>query len=170
MRTGIALLTSIVLVAPAYAVDQPQNREEFKTAVSKGAAFMKVHTHVANRRFEDVAKVLKAKTEECLNVRVTSTGRNSQGRVNYASAKDYHSSFRTVNKGRAELTVQQDPKGTRIGPKMPKGGFYFVALDVDRSSGNTTKLTYYGPSRGWDKTFDAIKKWSDGESAACPKG
>jgi hypothetical protein len=164
----IGLLVCIALVSPAHAVDQPQNRGEFKAALAQGAAFMKVQSHVANRRFEDVVKVLQQKTGECLSYRKTQTGRNQAGRVNYASSDDYTASFRTVSKAHAEITVQHSPGGARIGPKMPKGGFYMMAVDVDRGTGSTTKLTFYGPSMGWGNTYDAIKKWSDGGAAECP--
>jgi len=64
MRYPLFSLSAVVLMSCAIQpANQPQNREEFKAALAKGAAFMKVETYVANRRFEDATKLLKTKTE-----------------------------------------------------------------------------------------------------------
>jgi hypothetical protein len=164
-------LSAVILTSCAIQpVKQPQNREELKAALAKGAAFMKVEKYVASGRFEDATRLLKAKTEECLNYRLTETTRNTgTGLVTGAYAHQYTGSFRTANKTHAELTMQHNPLGPRIGPEMPKGGFYILAVDVDRASANTIELTFYGPSMAWDKTYDAIKKWSEGVAAGCPR-
>jgi hypothetical protein len=172
MRYLLLALSAAVLVSCAMPqpVKQPQNREEFKAALAKGASFMKVQTYVANRPFEEATKLLKTKTGECLNYRLTETTRNvGTGLPTGASAHDYSATFRTVNKTRAELTMQHHPLGPRIGPEMPKGGFYMMAVDFDRASANTTQLTIYGPSMGWGTTYDAIKKWSEGTAVKCPR-
>jgi hypothetical protein len=167
LALSAAVLTSCAMPQP---VNQPQNREEFKAALAKGASFMKVDKYVANRRFEDASTLLKTKTEACLNYRLTETTRNvATGLITGTIANDYSATFRTVTKAHAELTMQHNPRGTRIGPQMPKGGFYMVAVDVDRASANTTQLTFYGPSMGWDTTYDAIKKWSEGTAVKCPR-
>jgi hypothetical protein len=166
----LALSAAVLASCSIQPVKQPQNREEFKAALAKGAPFMKVQTHVANGRFEDAAKLLKSKTEQCLNYRLTETTRNvGTGLTTGVSAQDYAATFRNVNKAHAELTMQHHPLGPRIGPEMPKGGFYLMAVDVDRASANTVQLTFYGPSMGWDKTYDAIKQWSEGAAVGCPR-
>jgi len=53
--------------------------------------------------------------------------------------------------------------------KVPPGGEYVVALNVERLPSNKAKLTWYsfnvfGSARDrWDQN----KKWSDGQNAAC---
>jgi hypothetical protein len=148
---------------------QPQNRDEFKAALAQGAAFMKVEKYVVNRPFEEATRLLKTKTEECLNYRLTEGTRSAAtGLITGQTVHDYTATFRTVNRAHAELTMQHNPLGPRIGPEMPKGGFYMMAVDVDRASANTTLLTFYGRST-WDDTYDAIKKWSAGTAAGCPR-
>ena len=44
-----------------------------------------------------------------------------------------------------------------------------VRKDRRRASANTLQLTFYGPSMAWDKTYEAIKKWSEGVAVACPR-
>jgi hypothetical protein len=167
LALAAAVLTSCAMPQP---VNQPQNRDEFKAALANGARFMKVETHVTNRPFDDAIKMLKTKTGECLNYRRTETTRSvGTGLVTGTSAQDFSSTFRTVNKAHAELTMQHNPLGTRIGPQMPKGGFYMMAVDFERASANTTRLTFYGPSMGWETTYDAIKKWSEGAAVGCPR-
>jgi hypothetical protein len=151
-------------------VKQPQNREEFKTALAKGARFMKVETYVAPRPLDEAIKLVRTKSAECLNYRLTETTRNAAtGLPTSTSANDYKASFRAVGNTRAELTMQHHPLGTRFGPEMPQGGFYMMAVDFERASGKTTQLTFYGPSMGWETTYDAIKQWSEGKAVACPK-
>ena len=171
MRHLLFALFVVVLTSCAIQpVTQPQNREEFKAALAKGATFMKVETYVAKQRFEDATKLLKTKAEECLNYRLTEGTRSAgTGLITGSTSHDYTATFRTVNKAHAELTMQDNPLNPRIGPKMPKGGFYMMAVDVDRASANTTQLTFYGPSLAWDETYDAIKRWSEGAAVGCPK-
>jgi hypothetical protein len=170
LALSAAILASCTISMPQ-PVNQPQNRDEFKGAVAKGARFMKVETYVAKRPFDDAIKLVRTKTGECLNYRLTETERSvATGLTTYTSAHDYAASFRAIGKTRAELTMQHNPRGTRIGPEMPQGGFYLIAVDFERASANTTQLTLYGPTMGgWDRTYDAIKKWSEGIAVACPK-
>ena len=105
-----------------------------------------------------------------MNYRLTEGTRSTgTGLITGTTSHDYTATFRTVNKAHAELTMQDNPLNPRIGPKMPKGGFYMMAVDVDRASANTTQLTFYGPSLAWDETYDAIKRWSEGVAVGCPK-
>jgi len=171
MRSLVLAWSVLVLTSCSIQpVKQPQNREELKAALANGAAFMKVEKYVANGRFEEATRLLKTKTEECLNYRLTETTRNvGTGLPTGVSAHDYAATFRVVNKAHAELTLQHNPLGPRIGPEMPKGGFYMIAVDFDRASANTIQLTFYGPSMAWDKTYEAIKKWSEGMAVGCPR-
>jgi hypothetical protein len=171
MRCLLPTLAAVLLASCSIQpVNQPQNREEFKAALAKGARFMKVETYAANRPFDEAIKLVRAKAGDCLNYRLTETTRNvATGLPSSASAHDYRASFRTVGKTRAELTMQHHPLGPRIGPEMPKGGFYMMAVDFDRASANTTQLTFYGPSMAWESTYDAIKKWSEGTAVGCPR-
>ena len=172
MRYCLLALVSIILNSCAIQpVEQPQNREDFKAAIAKGAAFTKVQTHVANRRFQDAIRLLRTKTEECLNYRYTETTRNAfTGLITGTTAHEYKGTFRAVNAAHAELTMQHNPLGPRVGAKMPEGGFYVLAVDVDRTSANTTRLTFYGSTFSpLDSTYEAIKKWSEGEAVACPR-
>jgi len=92
----LALSAAVLASCSIQPVKQPQNREEFKAALAKGASFMKVQTHVANGRFEDAAKLLKNKTEQCLNYRLTETTRNAgTGLTTGVSAHDYLGRFAT---------------------------------------------------------------------------
>jgi hypothetical protein len=59
--------------------------------------------------------------------------------------------------------------GQIVVQKVPEGGFYHRAVDIERVSPRTTKLTYYGPSlESGKKAWTAIKQWSDGKPSACP--
>lgn len=150
----------------ACVTSQPQSRAEFRALVTQGAAFTATDTHVTNRRFPDVVEVLTRKAKECLNVRVTQT--RSAGYQTSSFSITYRTTVRRVNNLHAELTVQHTASPHTFGPQMPAGGYYTVAIDIDRTGATKTKLSFYGPSSGWDDAFAAIKKWSNGQSAKCP--
>jgi hypothetical protein len=52
--------------------------------------------------------------------------------------------------------------------KEPEGGYYLMVFDAIRAGKNTTRIDYYGPSRGQDTMVKAIKGWANGENVGCP--
>ena len=146
----------------------PQTREDFVKTRQAGVPFNMTDSYVANRRFEDVVKALQQKAGECLNVDSTMT--RTQGGVTTMNAKDeYRTSVRVLDRDRAELTTQFQMKGQIVMQKVPEGGFYNRAVDIERASPRTTKVTYYGSSLdSGKKVWAAIKDWSDGKSSPCP--
>jgi hypothetical protein len=147
-------------------VSMPQTQDEFRKGVAAGAAFTRTSTHTVNRPFSTVTSSLKEKASQCLNFRDT-WARRQGGLVTSSMTIEYNASFRMVSSSRAELTIQHTPRGQRMGPQMPEGGFYWMVVDIDLLSTNITKLTFYGPS-GNDKVYGAIKSWSNGTPQACP--
>lgn len=82
---------------------------------------------------------------------------------------DYCATVQNVGAGRAELTVRFTSKGIIYVQKVPEGGFYSMAVDIERLSPTTTKLTYYGNSFDSGKAmWKAVQQWSDGQAVACP--
>lgn len=70
---------------------------------------------------------------------------------------------------KAELTTQFTSKGVVYAQKVPDGGFCHRAVDIERISPSSTKLTYYGSRFASSKAaWAAIKEWSDGRASACP--
>jgi hypothetical protein len=168
MKQELVICAAVVALAGC-AGNNPQTREEFVKTRSAGVPFNMVDTHVANRRFEDVVGSLRQKAQECLNVDVTM--KRTQGGITAMNATDeYRTNVRVAGPNRAELTTQFEmSKGQVALQKRPEGGFYERAVDIERASPRTTKLTYYGSSRdSGKKVWGAIKAWSDGNAAACP--
>lgn len=170
----IVLISSIATVLSGCAGMNPQTREEFVQMNVGGAPFSMVDTYLAKRRFEDVVNTLKQKTSECFNVNVTT--RRTEGPMSplagttTMNVKDeYRTTVRTISANRAELTSQFTSKGIVYLQKVPEGGFYFRAIDIERATPSTTKLTYYGTSRDSGKVvWAAIKQWSNGQPSPCP--
>jgi hypothetical protein len=163
-------LAILLLVAlTGCAGNNPQTREEFRKTRLEGVPLNMVDSYVANRRFEDVVNALKQKTAECFNVDVTM--RRTQGGITTMNTTDeYRTTIRLVGPNVAELTTQfQMTKGQIVTQKVPEGGFYHRAVDIERISPRTTKLTYYGPSlESGKKAWAAVKQWSDGKASPCP--
>lgn len=165
----LVLVSGIVVVLTGCAgMQASQTRKEFVQKKLEGVPFSMVDKHVAKRRFEDVVSSLRQKTAECFNVDVTT--RRTQGGMTTSQVKDeYRTTIRLVGANRAELTTQYTSKGIIYLQKIPEGGFYSRAVDIDRLTPGTTKLTYYGSSfESGKRAWAAIKDWGDGKATPCP--
>jgi len=165
-KLALLLLASVVL-AGCGTMGAPQTRDEYRKALSGGIPLTMVETHTVNRRFEDVVKVVTQKAAECLNV--DSYMKRSEGGITTMNTKEeYRTVVRTVDSNLAELTTQFQWRGVTTLQKVPEGGFYSQAMDIERIAANKTKLTYYGPSFR-NITWPAFKKWSEGQAnEPCP--
>jgi hypothetical protein len=65
--------------------------------------------------------------------------------------------------------VQQLHKtGVLYPSKPPAGGVYIVVADAYPIAGNRTRIQLYGPSKGYDVLYRAIRGWSTGDNLGCP--
>jgi len=170
MRNAIFVALATAVLFGCGSMNYPQTREEFrKDLVSSDSSFKFVDTYVSKRRFEDVVKALKANVEACFNQDVTTT--RTQGEMMTMNQTDeWRTTIKVINGNRAEVTTQQTIKGAIVPVKVPPGGFYVTAVDIDRLTASTTKLSYYGStSSGSKERWDLIKQWSDGKPTPCPK-
>lgn len=133
----------------------PQSRSDFVQEKKAGASLTAIDGHIAHRRFDQVVGVLQRKADECLNL----------ARRGPAT----HAALRMVGSGRAELTMQVAGRAAFL-RRQPEGGAFHLAVDIERVSPSMTRLTYYGPGlETGQKDWAAIKGWSDGEAAPCPR-
>lgn len=165
--TFVALAT---VVLSACAMNYPQTREEFRQGLaSSDSRFKFVDTHVAKRRFDDVVKSLNQNVPQCFNQNVTTT-RTQGGMMTMNQTDEWRTTVKVINRNRAEVTTQQTMKGAIVPVKVPPGGFYVNAVDIERLTPSTTKLSFYGTtSSGSKERWDLIRQWSDGKPTPCPK-
>jgi hypothetical protein len=158
------------LVLSACSMNYPQTREEFRQGlVSSDSSFKFVDTYVVKRRFEDVVKSLQQYVPACFNQDVTTT-RTQGGMTTMNQTDEWRTTVKVINRNLAEVTTQQTMKGAIVPVKVPPGGFYVTAVDVERSTASTTKLSYYGStSSGSKERWDLIKQWSEGKLTPCPR-
>lgn len=174
MRELMLICCAATILSSCAGAAPSQTREEFIQKKLSGAPLSMVDTHVTKRRFDDVVNTLRQKTAECFNVNVTTrrTEGPSSPQAGITTMKvtdEYRTTVRIVNANRAELTTQRTSKGQISLQKVPEGGFYHRAIDIERLASSTTKLTYYGPSLDSSKrAWAAIKQWSDGQKSPCP--
>lgn len=158
-----ALLPVAILLTGCVAA--PQTRDELKTVAAAHPSLSVVGSHTSNRRLEDVAAMLERKWQECYSVRRTTTREASSGaRARYSDT--YRPQLRKVSNALIEMTLQMTTEGMVMVTKVPEGGEYLVALDLERLPGNKTKLTWYSV-RGWTESWERNKRWSDGKDVAC---
>jgi hypothetical protein len=161
---------ALVLAAVALAAGcntAPLTRDEFKKGVQSQSMLTLTGSHASSRRFEDAVAMLERKWKECYGFQRTTT--RTQGGMTTMNYKDtYHPRVRKVSSSLVEMTLQMTTEGMIMLSKVPEGGDYIVALDVERAAGNKAKLTWYsGSLGGWKAAWERNKQWSDGKDVAC---
>lgn len=143
----------------------PQSAEEFRKAVP-GAMMTKTDSYEVNRSFKDVAAVFQRKAPECLNTAVRTI---SQTSTSYQNILTEYRGTALASAERAELHVQQLHKtGVLYPSKPPEGGAYIFVADAYPQAGNRTRIQLYGPSKGYDVLYRAVRGWATGENLGCP--
>ena len=162
LRACIVALAGLLLQA---CVQMPQTAEEFRKAVP-GAMMTKTESYEVNRALRDVASTFRRKAPECLNLSVRTV---SQTATSYQNILTQYTATVVVSGERAELHLQQEHKTGVISPsKPPEGGFFILVADAYPQSGNRTRIELFGPSRGYDVLYRAIRGWASGENLGCP--
>ena len=161
VRAGVATAT----LAIAACSPMPQTAEEFRKAVP-GAMMAKTDSYEVNRSMKDVATTFRRKAPECLKVSVRTV---SQTNMSYQNILTEYTPTVVVNSDRTELHLQQHHKtGVMYPSKPPAGGPYIIVADAYPSPGNKTRIQLYGPSKGYDVVYRAIRGWAAGDNLGCP--
>jgi hypothetical protein len=160
--------TILVLAAALAAGCQTvETRDDFKKGIQSHPSLTISGTHTSSRRFEEVVSTLERKWKQCYGGQRTTT--RTQGGMTTMNYRDtFHPRVRKVNSSLVEMTLQMTTEGMIMLSKVPEGGDYLVALDVERTAGNKTKLIWYsGSLGGWKAAWERNKQWSDGKDVAC---
>ncbi len=158
-------IAAVVALGAVACAPMPQTAEEFRKAVP-GAVMAKTDSYEVNRSVKDVAATFRRKAPECLNVSVRTV---SQTTTSYQNILTEYKPTVMVNGERAELHVQQLHKTGVIYPsKPPEGGIYLLVADAYPLPGNRTRIETYGPSRGYDVLYRAVRGWASGDNVGCP--
>lgn len=161
VRAGVATAT----LAIAACSPMPQTAEEFRKAVP-GAMMAKTDSYEVNRSMKDVATTFRRKAPECLKVSVRTV---SQTNMSYQNILTEYTPTVVVNSDRTELHLQQHHKtGVMYPSKPPAGGPYIIVADAYPLPGNKTRIQLYGPSKGYDVVYRAIRGWAAGDNLGCP--
>lgn len=164
MQKNHAVLLAVLLTA---CVAMPQNPDDFRKAVSGGAVMTKTDSYEVNRSTQAVAATFKQRASECLGVQVRTV---SQTTTSYQNILTTYTPTVVAGGQRAELHVQQLHKGGGViyPQKPPEGGVYIFVADATPVSANRTRVQLYGPSKGYDVLYRAIRGWTTGENLGCP--
>jgi hypothetical protein len=159
-----SLLLAVALLTGC-ATQMPQTADEFRKAVP-GAFMAKTETVEVSRPLREVAATFEKRAPECLDVTVEAT---SQTTTSYQVIVTAYKPTVVVSQERAELHVQQEHQtGVMKVYAEPPGGHYLLVADAYALENNRTRLQFYGPSRGYDVLFRAVKGWASGENLGCP--
>jgi hypothetical protein len=161
----IALAALLLIASPAGAIQVPQTREEFVSAVTAGTRGAKVETLVVNRGFDEVYRTLEGRMAPCLDKKVERTA--YVGYVEHSSS-DYNPTLRRMGRDRGEFALQvvHFPRG--VGEKTGPGGLYVMAADL-KAAGSRTEIVLYRPTIGYKNIVKSFQEWAEGSSTECPK-
>jgi hypothetical protein len=164
MQKTQAVALTVLLVGCAA---MPQNPDDFRKAVSGGAVMTKTDSYEVNRSTQAVGTTFKQRAQECLGVQVRTV---SQTSTSYQNILTTYKPTVLANDRRAELHVQQLHKGGGViyPQQPPEGGVYIFVADATPVSANRTRIHLYGPSRGYDVLYRAVRGWTSGENLGCP--
>ena len=161
VRAGVAA----VALAIAACSPMPQTAEEFRKAVP-GAMMAKTDSYEVNRSMKEVATTFRRRAPECLKVSVRTVARTT---TSYQNILTEYTPTVVVNGERAELHLQQHHKtGVMYPSKPPEGGPYIIVADAYPMPGSKTRIQLYGPSKGYDVVYRAIRGWATGDNLGCP--
>jgi hypothetical protein len=164
LHTGLIAIL-VVTFFSGCAIQHPLTAEEFRLAVP-GAFLAKVESYEVNRPFKEVAKTFKKMAPECLDVTIKST---SQTNTSYQVIVTNYNPTVITSDQKAELHVQFiHEKGVMKVSEMPEKGYYLMVVDATPIDSSTSKIVYYGPSKGYATLRKAIKGWATGKNVGCP--
>ena len=161
----ISVLLFAMSLSACIEIKHPQTAGEFRKAVP-GAFMSKVDSYVVNQPLNKVAGKFKRLAKPCLDVTVKSESRTH---MSYQVIVTNYTPTVRVGKNKAELHLQQKhEKGVMNVSKQPEKGYYLMLFDAVPAGKRKTRITYYGPSSGFDHIRNAVNDWAAGKSNSCP--
>ena len=168
-----SIIVTCILISGCATVPMPQSAQEYRQGFAKGGFGAKLESYEVKRPYTSVAKNLKTKSKECLNVTLIKTKCTNRN----LNCKEYEAKYTptfvsTPRKSELHIQWRRTPwdsafLGTSGQP--PAKGIFITVVDAEPAGKNTTKITMYGPSLEHLRTVpDAIKRWADGSNLGCP--
>ncbi len=136
-----------------------------------GKMFSQKDSFVVHQPVSRVAAVLKEKSAECLQRKVTSSHWEQQGSSNVHRVQSVSfTPIMQITKERARLTVQLKDvsQGTTNLGGMPPDGWYAMVVDAYPVDKSTTRVESYFQDSGYDVMHAAVKPWVTGTNTGCP--
>lgn len=174
MKLVVSLLVSVTLMGGCGTLNRkmPETSQEFRKLIEEGARFTSITDLSSNKPYRKVVKQIKKRGLYCFNVTIRGSSSASPSPM-FSSARHttyhkYSSSFKRLGNGSSELVVRTFARGT-IGPKMPRGGYFRVVVDIKAAKGNKTKIKIYSSRFGRKKLVRSITGWANLNDSKCPK-
>jgi hypothetical protein len=166
-----AIAMSIFIVTLAACGAAPKTPSEFKAQVNGGAMGHQKESYTVNRPFQEVAKTLEQKANECLNVAVESarTYKINHAQTTASHTVTYHPAFK-MSENNAELQVRQKVRGDNIVKLQaePEGGYIALVADTKPLDKSTSQVEVYYAKYKAGTLVIAVKNWAIGKDLRCP--
>ena len=163
--SGLVLL--LAAQGPLPAIEVPQTRQEFVSAVTAGRGATIRETFVIERDIDEVYKTIERRSSPCLDVEVRRSG--FVGGQMEVSSSDYNPTLRRVGRNSAEFALQVVHRPRGVGASPPPGGLYVMAADLRSLGKGRTEVVLYRSKIGFKKIYSSFTQWASGEDESCPK-
>lgn len=155
MKAGFKVLLVVGFAALAGCGTVPQNRQQY---IKSGGVTK--DTVTIHRSLNAVLASVSVGVRKCVGIDTQTSGT--------FTSRDTTTSYiqiKRVSSRKAELTLRQTDSN---GIGQPKGGYYFMAADLNARGRSAAKITFYHyDSSGQNTLVAAIKHWANGEDHAC---
>lgn len=172
MTVRVFALIMVLIHVAACAVSPamiPQTREQMKAGVisNQERPGYTVETVSSTSSMDQVVSMLQKKSRECIDM-VKEYQRTNHMGVIFSETLEYTGQIERLSSAKAEYTIRS-LYSVGAHKYMPDGGYYLLAVDVERGQ-ESTQATLYGDS---EKTFaaiyQAVKGWAQGKDLPCPR-
>lgn len=137
----VSIIGVLMLSGCGSVVTSAQTRDEFTKDVLDSPKVGLTGSYTSSRRFEDVVRTLERKWQECYSTAATTT--RTQGNMMTMRYTDInHPRWQKINNNLVEFTLQQNTQGMMMINKVPPGGEYIAAMNVERLPDSKAKLTW----------------------------
>jgi len=150
-------------------ITMPETPEILIKNVKDGGIYTEKDIFVVNKPISQIAAVLKNKSAECLQQKVSLTMQDASPGIKL-NRKEVHvyTPKVTVKNYHVRLTLQEKVTegATQLG-NPPPDGMYMMVVDAYPIDKNSTRVESYIQSGG-RSAFKAVKLWATGKDMSCP--
>ncbi|MDX5374408.1 MAG: hypothetical protein LPK43_01275 [Gammaproteobacteria bacterium] len=164
----LTVITLSLITLSGCAMNYPQTADEYRQAAPNGMLTEKVEVDV-KRPIDAIGRDFEKKSDECLNVTITSTHMTRGAGTYYEKQREkYLLSNVTVKKDAVEMIIREKFGAGWAPVGMPEDGYFYFVVDATPVNSQSSHLVIYRPKIMYKSLAQAIVDWANGKTQGCP--